>query len=109
MKALDLRQKILFASKEADMTIKYNQWLVQSLFLHCLQTGLRDDTVRVKMRPLLQNTEVSDEELIKEISLASSTETERKMKFQAGQKQRASKASCSQVVTPACCLKSRTT
>lgn len=100
MKALELRQKILFASKEASATIKYDQQLVQSLFLHCLETGLRDDAVRVKMRPLLQNTEVSDEELIKEISLASSTETERKMKFQAGHKQRASKASCGQIVTP---------
>ena len=88
MKALELCQKILFASKEASAVIKYDKQLVQSLFLHCIETGLLDDAVRV-----------SDEELIKETSLASSTETERKMKFQVSQKQRASKASCNQVVT----------
>ena len=51
MRALELRQKIIFASKEAGVVIKYDQTLVQSLFLHCIETGLRDDVVRVKAMP----------------------------------------------------------
>ena len=100
MRALELRQKIIFASKEADVVIKYDQKLVQSLFLHCIETGLRDDVVRVKLRPLLQKPTVLDEELIREVTIAATTEFERKAKFLASQKQCTPKATCSHVATP---------
>ena len=96
MRALELRQKILFVSKESDTTVKYEKQLVQNLFIHSVETGLRDDAIRVKIRPYLQKPNVLDEQLISELNKAATTETERKVKF--GQlKQRMSKAVCSQV------------
>ena len=80
MQALELRQKILFVSKESDATVKYDKQLVQNLFLHSVETGLREDVVRVKIRPYLQ-INVSDEQLISELNKVAATEAERKTKF----------------------------
>ena len=97
MRALELPQKIIFASKAAGVVIKYDQTLVQSLFLYCIETGLRDDVVRVKLRPLLQKSTIVDEELIREVTIEATTESERKAKFLASQKQSNPKATCSRV------------
>ncbi|CAB4014373.1 Retrovirus-related Pol poly from transposon opus [Paramuricea clavata] len=81
MRALTIRQKILFASKESGSEITYDSSSVQSLFLHALETGLKDETIRAKLRPLVSKTDVSDEELIEAMFLAVSAETERSKKF----------------------------
>ena len=81
IRALTIRQKIVFASKEADSKIKYDEQLVQGLFLHALETGLLDETIRAKMRPLLKNDQVADEELIEAMSTAMAAESERATKF----------------------------
>ena len=60
---LDLEQKILFASKEADTDLKYEPKLVQCLLSHSLLTGLRSDSIKWELKPCLQNTHVTDEEL----------------------------------------------
>jgi hypothetical protein len=65
IRTLDLRQKVLFASKEAGVKIKYDGSLVQGLFLHSLETGLHHEAARTKLRPFLQQT----------------TDTERQKKF----------------------------
>jgi len=54
---------------------------VESLFLHALETGLADETIRAKVRPLTQNPQVADEDLIEVMSPAISAETERSNKF----------------------------
>ena len=53
LRALDLRQKILFASQEADTSLKYDPGLVQGMFLRTIETGLRDDIILMKLRPIL--------------------------------------------------------
>ena len=68
------RQKIVFASQESDSKIKYDKELVQGLFLHGVETGLADETIRAKIRPLLKNPSVADEDLIEAMSLAMSSE-----------------------------------
>ena len=50
-------------SSASDSPIKYEPSLVQSLFLHVLETGLQDEAVRAKLRPFLEKTTVSDEQL----------------------------------------------
>ena len=93
MRSLESRQKILFVSKELDASVKHDQELVQNLFLHSLETGLRDEVIRVKLRSHLQKPNNSDDLLISELSKAATTETERKTKF--GQtKQRVPKTVC---------------
>ncbi|CAB4029340.1 Hypothetical predicted protein [Paramuricea clavata] len=71
----------VFASKESDTKIKYDEGLVQGLFLHALETGLADETIWAKMRPLLKNESVADEELIEVMSSAMAAESERAKKF----------------------------
>ena len=41
MRALDLRQKVLFSCQEQDARIKYNREIVQKTFINALKTGLR--------------------------------------------------------------------
>ena len=84
IRALTIRQKIVFASQESDSKIKYDEKLVQGLFLHAVETGIADETIRAKIRPLLKNTSVADEDLIETMSLAMSAESERANKFTPG-------------------------
>ena len=81
MRALTVRQKIISASKESDSGIKYDASSVQSLFLHAVETGLADETIHAKIRPLTQNLKVAYEDLIGAMSLAISAEAERSNKF----------------------------
>ena len=81
MRALTIRQKIISASKESDSGIKYDASSVQSLFLHAVETGLADETIRAKIRPLTRDPNVADEDLIGAVSLAISAEMERSNKF----------------------------
>ena len=81
MRALTIRQKVISASKESDGGVKYDASSVQSLFLHALETGLADETIHAKIRPLTQNPKVADEDLIGAMSLAISVEAERSNKF----------------------------
>ena len=81
VRALDLRQKIIFTSKEAGSGLKYDQMLVQSMFLHALMTGLRSEAVKSEMRPLLENSSVTDEELFEKTNEAAGREIERQQKL----------------------------
>ena len=93
MRALTVRQKITTASKELDSGIKYDASSVQSLFLHAVETGLADETIRAKIRPLTQNPKVADEDLIGAMSLAISAEAERSNKFNLASKGKSVKVS----------------
>ena len=56
VRAMTLRQQIIFVSSASDSPVKYEPSLVQSLFLHVLETGLQDEAVRAKLRPFLEKT-----------------------------------------------------
>eukprot|EP00794_Sanderia_malayensis_P004301 gene4301-4870_t len=51
------------------------------MFLRSIETGLRDDNILTKLRPILQDTKISDEELIHQVSSISSAETERQARL----------------------------
>ena len=61
VKNIDLRQNVLFSSKEAGVKIKYDECLVQGLFLHSLETRLHHEAVRTKLRPFLQQPDITDD------------------------------------------------
>ena len=46
IRALNLREKIIYASKEANTKLKYDPEHVQSMFLHSIETGLISNTLR---------------------------------------------------------------
>jgi len=81
IRALDLRQQVLFASQAEGGTVKYESSLVHPLFLHAVETGLQDESVRTKLRPFLQKVDVTDEELMEQINVVVSEESERKGKL----------------------------
>ena len=73
----DIRQKVLLASWEAGSDLKYDPWLVQCVFLHSLLTGLQNYSIKMEIKPCLQNTQVKDEELFEKWDAAVNNETER--------------------------------
>ena len=77
--AMSLRQKLIVLSKSPAVEIKFDQDLVQMLFLKSLETGLT--TVTVMRKPLLRNLSVSDEDLIFAVSQASSYDQQRSVKI----------------------------
>ena len=81
MRCLKLREHVNVSSQEQNAAIKFDETHVQSVFIHSVETGLIDDTIRNRMRPFLQNEKVPDETLIKEMSFAMSIENERTNKF----------------------------
>lgn len=81
IRALTVRQQICFASQEADSPIKYDNTLVQGLFLHTVETGLLDETIRSKIRPILQHPKASDEDLLEAMGRAMAEEHERGKKL----------------------------
>ncbi len=80
VRCLDLRQKILFASQEAESSLNYDPKLVQSMFLHTVLTGLQNDSIRGDLRPYLTQADVSDELLFDKVNQACAHETERQNK-----------------------------
>lgn len=79
-RALDLRQKILFASQEAKSAFKYDPVLVQSMFLHTVLTGLKNNSIMSNFLPYLQEQTFSDELLLEKVNFACANETERQNK-----------------------------
>ena len=80
MRAMDLRQRILFASQEAQSSLKYDPALVQSLFLHAVLTGLQNDSIRSDLQPCLLQSDTSDEVLLERVNIACANEKERQDK-----------------------------
>ena len=81
VRALDLKQQIIFVSNATDGSIKYEPSLVQALFLHVIETGLQDEAVRAKLRPLLEVASVTDEQLMEKVNRVMSAEAEHQNKM----------------------------
>ena len=81
MRALNLKQQIIFVSNATDGSIKYELSLVQALFLHVVGTGLQDESVRAKLRPLLEVAFVTEEKLMERVDRIMSAEAEHQNKM----------------------------
>ena len=75
VRAMNLKQPIVFVSNASDSPIKYESSPVQFMFLHVLETGLQDEAVRAKVRLLPENSSVTDEQLMGKINHIMSGET----------------------------------
>ena len=81
VRALNLKQQIIFVSNATDGSIKYEPSLVQALFLHVIETGLQDEAVSAKLRPLLEVASVTDEQLMEKVNRIMSAEAEHQNKM----------------------------
>ena len=94
IRALDLRQQVLFASRVMEEDVKYSPELVQvtdPVLLRALETGIKSETICAKMRPLFKKSNITDEELIKGVNDAMSEETERSKKLTLSSRTQAAK------------------
>lgn len=80
LRAMSVRERIIFTSQE-ETGIKYEPKLVKSLFRHAVETGLREEVVRNKLRPVLHNAEITDEKLMENLNKIVSEESERQLKL----------------------------
>ena len=81
LRALGLRNKVQFASQEADSKFEYGFPLIQNTFLKSIETGLRDDILVTNLRPALHNTDLSDEDLMKYVNELATNQAERQSKL----------------------------
>ena len=89
VRALNLKQQIIFVSNATDGSIKYEPSLFQALFLHVVETGLQDESVRAKLRPLLEVASVTDEQLMERVNRIMSAEKEHQNKMGVAGRKRA--------------------
>ena len=89
MRAMNLREQVIFASQKEDSVVKYDKYQVQSLFVHVAETGIQQESVRPKLRPYLEKPGITDEELMERVNVAVSAEMERHNKLASGAKKSA--------------------
>ena len=89
LRALNLREKIIFACHEEHSKLRYDDTQCQSSFLHAIETGLISNNVRSRIRPLLKTMHVKDEDLIAELNVAVTDETGGNTKHGLGTKAKA--------------------
>ena len=83
-RALNLRNKVLFASQEDDSKFDYGLPLIQNTFLKSLEAGLLDDILVTNLHPILRSPDLSDEDLIKNVNELASNQEERQSKLGSG-------------------------
>ena len=81
VRALECREKIILCSQEDKSSLKYDPRLIQSLFLRTVEAGLRDESIRIKLRTFLWDENISDEKLLLELNIAACEEDERQAKY----------------------------
>ena len=86
LRAMDLRQKVLFACKEAGAGVSYGERQVQQMFIRAVSTGLQSDVIKQELKPFLV-VDAQDEALLEALTSSVSHETERRQKLSSkGQK-----------------------
>ena len=81
IRLLDLKQKVLFASQETDSDLKYDPTLVHGMFVHSFSLGLKNENIKIEMKPYLEKKTMSDEELFEKLNVCVSNDMERSQKF----------------------------
>ena len=100
LRAMQLREKVLMAS-QAEGSLRYDERLVQALFLHTIRTGLKDDSTKARIEPFVRkDATISNEALIEELNLAASESAERRTKIGDKKKVTIAETSTSHTVGP---------
>ncbi|KAI3356717.1 hypothetical protein L3Q82_003309 [Scortum barcoo] len=78
-----LKQKVILTSRQADTEIKYETQTVQNVFMHTIYQGLSDkhDDIRRELKPLLSDSAVTDESLLRQVIKTTTEECERRRRL----------------------------
>uniref|UniRef100_A0A3B3IJJ6 Gypsy retrotransposon integrase-like protein 1 n=2 Tax=Oryzias latipes TaxID=8090 RepID=A0A3B3IJJ6_ORYLA len=79
-RAMELKERLLLASKEVGSDAQYSAQFIQKKFLRSVSTGLLSDHIKFQLKPYLDDHTVTDEILIEKMNEAASVETERQSK-----------------------------
>ena len=96
LRALDLRNKVNFASQESDCEFNYGLSLIQKTFVKSFETGLRDDILASNLRATLRTQGLTDEELMKQVNELASQQAERNTKL-ATERQKVTKVNACEI------------
>ena len=61
IRLLDLKQKILFSSRDTDSELKYDPTLVHGMFVHSFSLDLQNVNIKIEMKTYLETKTMSDE------------------------------------------------
>jgi hypothetical protein len=86
LRALDLRNKVGFASKESDCEVRYDESLIHKTFIKSFETGLRDDVLPASLRQILRSSTLTDEDLMRHVNELASDHAERQSKLSSGRR-----------------------
>lgn len=76
-RAIELKERLVLASREVDSEEQYSMELIQKKFLRSVSTGLLSDNIKFQLKPYLDDRQVTDEMLIERMNEAASVESER--------------------------------
>ncbi len=76
-RAIELKERLLVASREPGTDEQYGRELVQKKFLRAVGTGLISDNVKYQLKTYLDDVTVTDDVLIAKTNEAASLEWER--------------------------------
>lgn len=80
-RAIELKNRLLFAAKGGDTEEPYSADLVKKKFLRSVGTGLLSDNVKFQIKPFLNNQDVTDEILIEKVTETATLDAERHSKL----------------------------
>lgn len=82
LRLMDLRNKVITLSKDEECP--FEEKMVGKKFLHSVGVGFRKDTVRLTMENVTKNTALTDEALLREVSIVVAREKENRAKTKTG-------------------------
>lgn len=98
---IGLKQKILFQSRQASADISYDPKTIQEVFLHTIYQGLgiKHADLRQRLRPLISNRQVTDEEILRQVMKIMSDENEHQRRLGQPPRQKVTQAHSAKVET----------
>lgn len=100
LRSLDLRNKVIFASQEADCEVSYDTQLLQKTFQKAFETGLKDDILAANLRPTLRTPNLRDEDLMSQVNELAASQAERHNKLSSEKSRNAKVNSCTSEARP---------
>ena len=98
-RVIGLKQRILFTSRQAETEIKCSPETVQGVFLHTVYQGIghKHNDIRRELKPLLSDSTVTDETILKHVMKITSDESERQRRLGSQPRQKQTAAHSAQV------------
>lgn len=98
---IGLKQKLIFQSRQASSDISYDPKTIQEVFLHTIYQGLgaKHADLRQRLRPLTSNSQVTDEEILRQVMKIINEENEHQRRLGQNPRQKTTQVHSAKVET----------